>query len=1044
MGLAKKTWFILFMLSFTFCLAQDLNNTDNPKEEYYFQLKKNNFSTIKKEGQAFYNAKIERFGVKAISGEGSPYVDFQKFIRDWEGKLAKHGYNLHNYFRSLDDAKALKEFKTIDCEWEEFGPIVKSSGFSSGVNGIGPVEFIRINKSDPTKMLAGSTYGGLFFSSDSGNLWKSVSDGWLTTGVSWAEFSDAHLGTIVAVSAMGDRTSGGEKSNLIGPLGRIMISRDYGQTWNELLSTGTGNILSPWDRVNKIIFNPDNANEIFIAKSNGLYKYTDIDISNDPSKYKLVFSPSDSGNFEGVQCMDVEIVVSGDLFPNGNFFATSFRGNEFNSTNNSYSIQSRAYVTKNEWQTHQRVFEGIDMKSVTFEFSPSILEADNTDLHKVEIHSCIYTAGNRKQIWGLRLFNLTESLKNDFYEISNFGQCFAFAVNPFDSKKIIYSKGIKLGGTNNGFANTNGAPSNTGLHDDKEHFIWHPDNPNEVWVGHHGGISKSLDNGLTWESKDLNLGIAEITTFDHSENDINKISLSLEHDGNTRLYNSYDQSNLAHDWNVVNYVDGIGSTIIDDDDYQFYFSSGQYGYAKFASTSYTTDSIIDMNSSFDSSYGANFNGWFEPAGNNTVLYTPGVEGDIQFGNVYRTKLEPGIIPVTNTKISDFTQFIPGNNSFFITGINASQKRDNIIFTDGFHKTSNPDIPSDYVLFYSNEADNNDLQAVISSWKEIVMPYDDGQSINTITFGNVKESHYIKDRYYLTTLGTSDNKYQVTMLDIDSNDTINFTDITGNLPRCGKKKLHDYDIFIEKGTNEGIYVILNCGVFYLHGKNLETENYDWTLLAGLPNVVKSGIKGYYNLNKLRVSTFGRGLWEGCFVCPEELTLYESGLYSNNNVFLEARQEIHSIATIQAAQSIKYRAGDFIDLKPGFSSATNSVFDAFIHPCEPNRSNSFKGERVDPWSLLAKQSDVKNTMSKPNQDGFLLYPNPSRSVVTLYMEKYDSSINYDLTIYSYEGRKVKTLNNVLQNTKIDLSSLSSGVYIINLSDGKRIKTTRFIKN
>ncbi len=1051
MKTTNKILVVIFLLLFQFSFGQDSSNRDrgNPNEPYQFILGENNFTGIKREGLEFYENKIEIYGIDKVATEGSPYIEFIRFITDWEIKLANHDYNLKRYFSSLDSKSDYKDLPVAGCEWEEFGPLVKSTGSQgnpntgsqTSINGIGHTEFIRIDNNEPLNMLIGSAFGGLFYSSNGGDpltngsaSWTCVSDNWDTSAVAWAEFSEAYPGTIVAVSTLGGDLNG--KSHRLGVGGGILISRDYGQTWNKLLSTG---ILSAWDKVNKVIFSPDNPDEIFIAKSNGLYKYTDINDPNNPSNLEEVFIPLGNGNYEKVECLDVEIVTSDELFPDGNFFATSFLVIE-NIGNNTVA-NVKMYVTQDGWQTSEEVFETIDKEAATFEYSPSNLFS-GADPYKAKIH-CNIKTGDNKEVWSLRLFNLSEEmLKSQFEGSNNFGSSFAFAVNPFDDKKIIYSYGTGLSGTNNGFVNNSGNPANNGLHDDKEHFLWHPHdtNPNEVWVAHHGGVSKSVDNGLTWESKDLGLGVAMVQKFDHSENDINKIMLSLDHDGTTRLNSSYNQSNQTHDWNMFSVADGVGATMIDEDEYQFYFASGQFGS--------NTNVSIDYNAAsqplgFTSSYGnAAYNGWYEPAQDGTVLYTHGVENSINFGNVYKTELTPGVIPISRTRISDFAQFLPDGNDHYLTQMSASQKDDNVLFANGFENTPNG---GNHVLFYCNKANNTDPQVAINSWVEIQMPYDTGQLINT-AFGSVKESHYINGRYYFTTSGNNDGvstEYRAVMLDIDGQNNLTLTDITGNLPKCGVKYAADYNITIEKGTHEGIYVAQDCGVYYLHGSDLDSGNYNWTAIGtGLPNIEKRGIKPYYELNKLRIGTYGRGLWEGCFVCPEDEIFYESGTYGNSYVFKEARQQIHSTATVQAEQNVKYRAGDFIDLNPDFTSQNGSIFDAFIHPCEPNRSNSFRSERVSPWENIIHGMDEENSgMFERISEGIFLFPNPTNGMTTLYLLNFEGP--YQVEIFTLQGQRIKTFEMKEARLQYDISDLSNGVYLIKASNGINIYTSKLLK-
>ncbi len=81
--------------------------------------------------------------------------------------------------------------------------------------------------------------------------------------------------------------------------------------------------------------------------------------------------------------------------------------------------------------------------------------------------------------------------------------------------------------------------------------------------------------------------------------------------------------------------------------------------------------------------------------------------------------------------------------------------------------------------------------------------------------------------------------------------LTFTDIGGNLPaitpRC---------ITVDAGAAEDLYVGMNVGVYHINNNNAT-----WTELTdNLPKVTVSDIEVQQSAGKLRVSTFGRGVWE----------------------------------------------------------------------------------------------------------------------------------------------------------------------------------------
>ncbi len=64
------------------------------------------------------------------------------------------------------------------------------------------------------------------------------------------------------------------------------------------------------------------------------------------------------------------------------------------------------------------------------------------------------------------------------------------------------------------------------------------------------------------------------------------------------------------------------------------------------------------------------------------------------------------------------------------------------------------------------------------------------------------------------------------------------------------------IVYEKGSNDGLYIGTDVGVYYTNASLS-----DWILFStGLPNVVVADLQIQYSAGKLRAGTFGRGMWE----------------------------------------------------------------------------------------------------------------------------------------------------------------------------------------
>ncbi|MFL5762761.1 MAG: VPS10 domain-containing protein [Bacteroidia bacterium] len=80
---------------------------------------------------------------------------------------------------------------------------------------------------------------------------------------------------------------------------------------------------------------------------------------------------------------------------------------------------------------------------------------------------------------------------------------------------------------------------------------------------------------------------------------------------------------------------------------------------------------------------------------------------------------------------------------------------------------------------------------------------------------------------------------------------NWTNLSGSLPNIPVNC-----IVSQTGTNDGIYIGTDLGVYYL-----DNDLTSWMPFSnGLPNVTVDELEIHYGTNKLRAATFGRGLWE----------------------------------------------------------------------------------------------------------------------------------------------------------------------------------------
>ncbi|MFC4738839.1 choice-of-anchor J domain-containing protein [Flavobacterium ponti] len=78
-----------------------------------------------------------------------------------------------------------------------------------------------------------------------------------------------------------------------------------------------------------------------------------------------------------------------------------------------------------------------------------------------------------------------------------------------------------------------------------------------------------------------------------------------------------------------------------------------------------------------------------------------------------------------------------------------------------------------------------------------------------------------------------------------------------------------------------------------------------------------------------------------------------------------------------------------------------------------------------------------------NNFSIYPNPANNVLNLSVK--NGLIVDEITMVDINGRTVKTINNTLDSEmEINVSDLTSGVYMLNVKTDEGVATSKFVKN
>jgi photosystem II stability/assembly factor-like uncharacterized protein len=123
----------------------------------------------------------------------------------------------------------------------------------------------------------------------------------------------------------------------------------------------------------------------------------------------------------------------------------------------------------------------------------------------------------------------------------------------------------------------------------------------------------------------------------------------------------------------------------------------------------------------------------------------------------------------------------------------------------------------------------------SSWTRYTAP---------ATITSIEVSPTLPDKVWITTSNTT-NKVM-----ISTNAGATFTNISGNLPNMAGRSIK------VDATNEGLYVGMNIGVYYK-----DSTMTSWIdLSSNLPKAAVNEVEIQKSGGKLRVATYGRGIWE----------------------------------------------------------------------------------------------------------------------------------------------------------------------------------------
>lgn len=976
-------------------------------------LPNQNFFDMVQQSNTYFDSLRTVLGDSVLSGEGSVYAEYQRFFNHWAPRLSNHG-DFEKYHRALwtywnNNTNATPSNVT----WHEVGPMRDPSCWVSTcwASGIGPIEHISFFKNNPQFMLCCQTHGGIFYSTDGGSTWNKTgtdnSPQIPLSGMARVIFHPTNYKTWFASSGGGDNTA-----SYIMYTGGIFRTMDEGVTWTKIADyTSLGSI---WNIIWELKVDPFDGSTLYAATEMGLYKTTNAN-SSVPTWTQIL----------NKKVYDIEFETQNSQV----LYATVKDGSGWGLMISTNGGQTWNTIPNPPSSTASADFLTIEVSAG----APGILYCLIGNPY-----SYAYTCGNESEVWCFNTLTSTWQMLNSTSTTrTSFGGGYNFVVNQVNGLEVFIGCGPELkkmvkGGSSSIIYST--YFNSNSFHPDVEYVIFHPNLSNEVWIATHGGIYKSVDGGYTWEEKNNGLGVAEVLKMASSDSEASHILIGTYHDGSMHTISPYS-INWNPNWHTVGGGDGQ-RPLIDHVNKAYMWISSQGGYWAFSQdTGYSFSSLGCIPFSC-------FSGW----------ETEGVLNKIDPSIIYRGITVSGKAEIgrsfdrggTNQQISNFANiyaaqyyyrpwklYVPPNNKNYLLVHIIVQQTSSSWWEHHLWRTKNAnDNPSNVV------------------WEELPVPYDGW--ISDIAFDeNNPDIVYLAYSSSINNSNSAIGSQMISRMDYTTPALISqhtcptnlCSDLTFNLPNTG---VGNDALVIEKGTNGGMYIGTDVGVFYTNHQLLANDPQPWKLYGtALPHVPINGLEINYVTNKIRSGLYGRGVWEADLYCPPDydINIHSANYAQYNHQFNEAENNIYitTSGSSYVLNNFTARAGNEIVITP--TANDEIVFDGtgkgthlFIHPCN-HPGNSFRQNITskksgDEFFTLPETINGGTMKRISGSDGkrciVRMYPNPSDGHI--HIDVKDNAIIEKILLKDLTGKTLLQKESNSSSETLDISHLSDGLYFV----------------
>lgn len=737
-------------------------------------------------------------GKSIVKGQG--YKQFKRWEWYWESRILPNGqfprssatWDAYIEYRSTNRAPASKRAETI---MSSANWTSKGPSTSAGNGqGLGRINCLAFHPTEANTFWIGAPAGGLWKTTDGGTTWSTRTDSLPVLGVSDIAIDPTNAD--IMYIATGD----GDMGSLKGMIARsdgdtksigVLKSTNGGTTWN---TTGLSWNVTSAKLMRRLLMSPTNSKIILAAATDGIWRTSDGGET---------WTNVQAGYFMDLECKPGDASI---------MYASSYGASEI----------YRSTDSGETWSSVVTLPGIIRVDLAVSAASPDLVDA-----------ICVNSSSGLAGLWTSKNSGAsftqylvgTESnnmlnIKGDASGADGQGNYdLAYVINP-DNEKDIWIGGVNVWSSQNGgsdwrltsvWADSADALSAAGVghpdtipvvHADCHWLAFHPLQRGTLFACNDGGIHKTTDAGASWTDITNGLEISQIYRIGVAQTVAANVVCGLQDNATKELENNV--------WSERTGGDGM-ECLIDYSNNSILYSSAQNGTIFRTDKANDSGFVISVNIPGGQKEGTSPAGeWVTPfvihPTNPKVLFAG-------YNKVYKTTDQgdswSAISPVVSSDLLRYIAVAPSNpNTIYVAT----------------HDT------------IARTTDGGETWSYVSEW--------DPEVNGVVSYLAVDPTN--PQRMFVTFSGYAAGK-KVFMSPDGGTTWANYSGTLPNVPaNC---------IVYQKGSNEGLYIGTDVGVFYRDGTMSDWVPYQ----DGLPVVVVTELEISYFNNKLWAATFGRGLW-----------------------------------------------------------------------------------------------------------------------------------------------------------------------------------------